>query len=104
MITITNNMNDTYTVNIHWPSSAAECADWTFSGSFNGRQVLEYDNCEMTHTVYAEDGNPTVDEEGHQTPFIVYTDGTGYLKLTDEGLFWNDEKDHVADDAVFIKQ
>ena len=104
VITITNNMNDTYSVEIKWSESAFATNAWAFSGEFNGRQVLEYSNCVKTHTEFGEDGNPTTDADGNQTPIIVYEGGTGYLQLKDEGLYWVDNKEHIADEALFVKQ
>ncbi|MBO4877076.1 MAG: acid shock protein [Ruminococcus sp.] len=100
IITLTNNGNGVYNVHIHWAGSAFESAEWDFSGEFDGRQVLRYSDCTKKHCVYSEDGSCT--EE------TVYTDGTGYLKIGEDGmnvgLFWQDDIENSGADAWFVKQ
>ena len=94
-IEVTNNGDNTYNVYIRWAGSAFEYGTWEFSGEFDGRQVLNYTNCVNKHIICDENGNETVETE--------YTDGTGYIKITDEGLFWQDDQDGAGDDTKFIK-
>ena len=97
VVTITKDVNteNGYNVHIDWAGSAFESATWDFTGEFSGRQVLEYSDCTKKHLTYSEDGSCEFETE--------YTDGTGYIKVTDEGLFWSDNKENTGDDFVFIK-
>jgi hypothetical protein len=101
-MTITKD-GDLYQVQVIWADSAAVYNEWTFSGTFNGSGVLEYSNALKVKTVFDENGNPTVDEEGNETPHEVYNSGTGTLKMTDGGIEWTDDVEHVADGTLFVK-
>ncbi len=97
-ITITK--NDTgYDVHIRWAGSASDHAEWDFSGEFDGKGVLYYSDCIKKTTVYAPDKS---------TETINYTDGTGYLRVSEEGtktgLIWVDDIEHAADDYFFIEK
>ncbi len=101
VITITNAGGNVYNVSVSWPSSAFETSYWEMSGEFNGRAVLNYDNCKKTTVTYAEDGSST--EE------IVYENGTGYLQMADRDadtitVNWSDDKEDAANGSVFVKQ
>ena len=95
-ITITKGEGYTYNVFISWSSSAAIHSEWTFSGEFDGRQVLNYNDCTMTTYEYDEDGNENITTD--------YTDGTGYIHISEGGIDWQDDQDNVAADTVFTKQ
>ena len=95
-----NSNGDSYVVSIHWSSSAATSSEWTFTGSFNGRQVLYYDDCVKTNLTYSEDGSCTSEQ--------VYTNGTGYIRIAEEGtktgLTWSDDMENAGADAFFLKE
>ncbi|MBO5994234.1 MAG: hypothetical protein J6Q41_01825 [Firmicutes bacterium] len=93
-IIIINKVADVYSVVINWSDSAFESYEWVFSGDFDDEGVLEYDDCIKKDIVYE------VEEEG--TVSKVYENGTGRLRLTDEGVIWEDDIEHTADDANFI--
>ena len=98
-IEVNSNGNGGYNVLVHWPVSANEYVDWTFSGEFNGRQVLDYSDCTKTVYTYHEDGTLTTDTE--------YTNGTGYIRISEEGtktgLVWSDDKENAGGEAFFAK-
>ncbi|MCR5624965.1 MAG: hypothetical protein K6G11_06925 [Lachnospiraceae bacterium] len=96
LITIVNDGKNSYSVDISWPNSAAEVYYWHFSGEFDGRGCLTYNNCTKRSVTYNEDGSIGEDK-------TEYSDGTGYIKMNDEGLSWSDDQDHTADDTSFIK-
>ena len=96
VITITKGEGYTYNVFVTWSASAAIHSEWTFSGEFDGRQVLNYNDCTMTTYEYDEDGNENV--------ITDYTDGTGYIHISEGGIDWQDDQDNVAEDTVFTKQ
>ena len=99
IIEVTKGSANTYNIHIHWAGSALEEAQWDMSGEFNGRQVLDYSDCVKTHVIYNEDGTSTSEVE--------YTDGTGYLQISEEGektgLVWNDDIENAGADAFFVK-
>lgn len=91
---------DSYVVTIHWAGSADTASEWKFTGEFNGRQVLYYDDCVRTNLTYSEDGSCTSEQ--------VYTNGTGYIRIAEEGtktgLTWSDDMENAGADAFFIKE
>ena len=93
-IIIVNKVGDVYSVVVNWSDSAYESYEWVFSGEFDDRGVLEYSDCIKKDIVYE------VEEEG--TVSKIYEDGTGRLRLTDDGLIWEDDIEHIADDISFI--
>ncbi len=95
VISISGDVNYSY-VTVSWSSSANETAEWTFSGVFNGRGVLEYSNCLKTVTTY--------DENGEGYPVLDYNYGTGYIQIDDYGLTWSDDQENIADGAYFERQ
>lgn len=96
-----DNLNDTtYRVSITGKNSETEAVTWYFEGSFNGRQVLSYENCVKNTLVLKDDGSLNTVQE--------YTDGTGYLQISEEGtktgIVWNDYKENSGSGAFFVKQ
>ena len=96
VVSINGTPGSTYYVTITWPGSAFEEAEWTFSGEFDGRGVLEYSNCSKVVTTYDEDGI------GH--PQEEYSGGSGYIQMNDEGLTWTDSQEGVGADSQFDRQ
>lgn len=94
-IDITPAENNVYNVLVRWSNSNADYYEWEMSGEFSGKQVLDYTDCTKMHVTYDENGNETRETE--------YTDGTGYLKATEIGIFWKDNKEGVADNTSFTK-
>ena len=82
-------------VTITWAGSAYESSEWTFSGYFDGRGVMQYSNCLKTST--------TFDENGNGYPVEEYNYGTGYIQMDDGGLTWVDDQEHVGDDSYFAR-
>ena len=86
----------TYDVVVEWPGSAFETAYWNFSGDFDEDGVLEYTDCQKLITTYHEDGsNDTISE---------YADGTGRIKMTEDGIVWEDDQENIAAEAVFVAE
>jgi hypothetical protein len=83
--------SDLYMVSVEWPSSAAEVSEWTFSGQVDADGTMEYFNCLKVTT--KDGGDPTQE----------YASGVGSLHFGDEGITWDDDQDHVADETVFIR-
>ena len=93
-VIIINKVGDVYSVVVSWSDSAYESFEWIFSGNFDENGVLEYTDCIKKDIVYE------VEEEG--TVSKVYENGTGRLRLTNDGVIWEDDIEHVADDANFM--
>lgn len=93
--------NYTYDVTIRWSSSASETTEWTFSGQFSGRGVLNYNNCTSTHYVYDS-------ETSKPTETIDYSNGTGYLSISERGdatgFVWNDDTFGNSTSCFFIEE
>lgn len=98
---ITKNDDGSYNVHIRWSGSCAEAAEWDFSGEIDGRQVLHYNNCTKKHTV--------TDENGNQTSEVVYTNGTGFINITQPdadkvGFGWKDDMEDEGKGVLFVKE
>lgn len=93
--------NDTlYNVHISRKKSDNETVEWYFTGEFNGRQVLNYENCVKSTMTVGEDGSVMSGTE--------YTDGTGYIQISETGeetgFVWHDEKENAGEKDFFIKK
>ena len=100
---ITRNSDGTYSVEVNWASSAFETSSWNFSGEFDGRAAMNYNNCRKTTRAFDENGNYTYDSYGYMTPYTTYTRGSGSIKFLDEGvLVWNDDMGDIFPGATFI--
>ena len=87
---------DVFRVEGRWPSSASDYITFTFSGSFNGRAVMEYNNCtQITHTFNAN---------GEETSVVDFTNGSGYIQMTDSGLNWVRTVNGTSETSNFEKQ
>ena len=97
-IDCTNDM--LYKVSVSRKKSDTETEEWYFTGEFNGRQVLNYESCIKSVMTVAEDGSVSSEQE--------YSDGTGYLRISEEGtktgLVWSDDKESAGSGVFFIKQ
>lgn len=92
--------DELYTVHISRKKTDKEVIEWYFTGEFNGRQVLNYENCVKSTMTVGEDGSVMSGTE--------YTDGTGYIQISEEGtetgLVWHDDKENAGAKNFFIKQ
>ena len=86
-----------YKVDIHWPGSAFEASDWSFSGSFNADGIMSYSNATKTVTTFSEGGDGV--------SVVQYSDGTGKLIYSASGncLYWTDDKEQIAAESSFVK-
>ena len=86
-----------YYVKITWPGSAADRAEWNFSGTIDANGVLNYTNASKTVTTY--------DSEGSGSFYTQYTDGTGKLVFSapNNSVTWQDNKEDAGKDATFFK-
>ena len=71
-----------FNVSVNWSTTAFESSSWTFSGSFDGRGVLNYNNATMSTVTY--------DSNGSETRIVNYINGTGYVQMNELGLTWVD--------------
>lgn len=99
-ITVTKIEGSNYSVHISWGCSASDVAVWDMTGEFDGRNMLRYSDCVSGCRRYSEDGSYT--EETN------FTDGTGYLKISQDGeevgLFWGDDVYGAGDGFWFVRE
>ena len=85
-------------VSVAWGNSTGKRSEWTMSGPFDEKTLtITYSNCVRKDLVFNENG----DIESETT---AYENGTGtitFLEGEDVSLVWKDDKDHMADNAVF---
>ena len=100
---ITRYSDGTYAVRVDWSSSAYEKCSWTFSGEFNGRAVMHYDNCCKTTVAFDENGNYAYDCNGIMTPYNNYINGSGYIEFKDEGVLeWHSDMGDILPETTFV--
>ena len=85
-----------YYVTVDWSSGPEDHSHWTFHGHFDDDGVLEYFN-----------GLKTVDQpddSGDLIPVMQYNYGAGTIRMTADGIVWDDEQEHAADGLVFAAE
>ena len=85
-----------YYVTVDWSSGPEDHSHWTFHGHFDDDGVLEYFN-----------GLKTVDQpddSGDLIPVMEYNYGAGTIRMTADGIVWDDEQEHAANGLVFAAQ
>ena len=85
-----------YYVTVDWSSGPEDHSHWTFHGHFDDDGVLEYFN-----------GLKTVDQpddSGDLIPVMQYNCGAGTIRMTADGIVWDDEQEHAADGLVFAAE
>lgn len=98
---LSRNDDGSYNALIRWSGSAFEWVEWEFSGEFNGRQVLHFNNCTMKSCTGHEDGSMETE--------TVYTNGTGYISISEEsaervGFIWKDDIQDAGKGVFFVKE
>ncbi len=84
---------ETYAVNIKINIGDTIITTWTMSAKYDkNRKTLRYTDCKRTDYV-GDESSATVE----------YTDGTGYLYIAEEKLFWMDEKEDSGAGLLFEK-
>ena len=81
--------NNNYAVRISTAAFKDQLNVWEFVGEFDGRAAMNYTDCRMT-----------VRTIGSDEVSVVYTNGRGYIKFTDE-IVWNDYEGYGIPDTVF---
>ena len=85
-----------YYVTVDWSSGPEDHSHWTFHGHFDDDGVLEDFN-----------GLKTVDQpddSGDLIPVMQYNYGAGTIRMTADGIVWDDEQEHAADGLVFAAE
>lgn len=83
---------------VTWSGSAATHAEWTMSGKLDtDKLTVDYTDCVKKEVTFNEDGSIASED-------VIYENGTGTIRFSaDEyALTWDDAKEHVADDMVFV--
>ena len=85
-------------IQVWWGSSASEHSEWVMHGTYDeSSKTITYKDCEKHDITLNEDGEVDKDE-------TAYTDGTGSVKINDNGsVTWIDDQDHIADDLEMTK-
>lgn len=82
-------------ITVTWSESYDTKAVWTMSGAFN----------ESTTSVAYTDGvkkTVTYNDKGEITSEVeIYHDGNGVFVFDNDGMTWDDQKEHIADNMVF---
>lgn len=85
-----------YSIDINWSSGAADNTHWSFSGYYDSsRGGIVYADGRRTEEHYTNSG------ELQET--VTYSDGTGFIYLSGNTLYWEDEKEHAGDNCYFEK-
>ena len=97
-------VGENYTVKVTWPDSAYKYFYWEITGKFDSKGVMNYKNAVCSVYVYVVNGNLTVDN-GKQTPYDKYTNGTGTIKINGSKLEWveKDGNGKQIQKSTFIK-
>ncbi len=99
VIEIESTGDDTYSILVHWGSSAFESANWTMVGTYDpSTGKLEYTDAKYYIITFEDEENYTED--------VRYEDGTGEFWITEDGkLGWisdRSEDDGITGDSVFV--
>lgn len=87
---------DSYSIFVHWGSSATEAYIWNMTGVRTEDNVIRYTDCRQAILTLSED-SPESEE-------VQYENGVGEFRLLSTGeLIWNDETGHAGDDTLFIR-
>ena len=81
---------------IKWSGSASSSGLWNYPLIYDNGKLICSGNGTLTHVEF-KDAESAPDET------IEYTDGSAEFTLEGDRLFWNDLKEHCADDMLFIK-
>lgn len=86
-----------YSVEIHWSSSASMDTVWYLVARSTGKSnELTYENCVNKNLFYDENGNLTDD--------IIYLDGSGRFYYDGSYLYWQDDKENAGESCKFEKE
>jgi hypothetical protein len=87
--------DDSAQFTITWSESYDTKAVWTMSGVFNE---------DTTSVAYADGVKKSVTCNSHGEVIseeVIYTDGKGEFTFSYDGVTWDDQKEHIADNMVF---
>lgn len=88
VIEITSTGEDTYSINVHWGSSAFESSNWEMTGTYYiSTGLLEYSDAKYYIRTYEDEENYTDD--------VKYEDGSGYFWMEGYLLNWSSDKKDI---------
>ncbi|WP_295086894.1 hypothetical protein [Ruminococcus sp.] len=82
---------------VKWGASASTHAQWEYPLIFENDKLICNGNGTRSFVEYE-------DAESEPTVAVDYTDGSAEFTLEGNRLFWNDLKEHSADDMIFSKE
>ncbi len=97
-LSITQEADGSFLIEVWWRSSASEHSEWVMTGTYDeGANRITYSDC-VKHD-YTLKENAEVD-----TDVTAYTDGTGNIQIIDGStIVWTDDQDHIADDVELTR-
>ncbi len=85
----------TATIAVRWPGSAASAAYWEMTARYDAeKQLIVYDDAVLIEKTYAGDGS--------ESDRVVYTHGTGSLNTDHGKLVWTDDAEEGNGTSTFI--
>jgi len=96
-IDISYNGEGVFRAMIKWGGSADSSGLWEYPLVYDNGKLVCSGNGTLTHLQFK-------DAESAPTETVEYTDGAAEFTLEGDKLFWNDLKEHCADDMVFSRQ
>ncbi len=86
--------NESASISVDWPNSAAVSGHWEMSGKYDAEtQSILYSDAVYTESTFNTDGT--------KADRVVYTDGSGSIKLTNGQLIWTDALGVAGDPSTF---
>lgn len=82
-----------YYINIHWGSSAWDTTIWSFVGTYDNELggIVYTGSCIDSH----------VSDDGEVQETIKYSDGTGFIYIEGDMLYWIDDVEGAGADCIF---
>lgn len=86
-----------YSIDINWSSGAADNTHWVFNGYYDSsRGGIVYSDGRRIEEHYTEGG-------GLQET-VAYSDGSGFIYLSGNTLYWEDDKENTGEGRYFEKE
>nr|WP_297709076.1 hypothetical protein [uncultured Butyrivibrio sp.] len=97
-LSITQEADGSFLIEVWWGSSASEHSEWVMTGTYDeGANRITYSDCVKHDYTLKENGEVDTD-------VTAYTDGTGNIQIVDGStIVWTDDQDHIADDVELTR-
>ena len=92
---VTAGQTGSYTLRVEWPSSAFSRTSWEMTVRYDAeKQAFLYSDSVRVDTEY--------DQQGHGNDSVVYSHGTGSLRLSGSKLSWFPDDKDVTGGSIFV--